>query len=90
MFGACRFRLTALAFCEFDIAVAFASGTHFGHFLPEEFAVFSATLLILAIVFFLAPVSTLFHLAYHLVNPPCFIDGTQLGTIRPFFLSIPS
>ena len=27
-----RFRLTALAFCELDIRVAFASGTHFGYF----------------------------------------------------------
>jgi len=27
---AARFRLTALAFCELDIRVAFASGTHFG------------------------------------------------------------
>ena len=30
-----RFRLTALAFCPFDIRVAFASGTHFGYFLFE-------------------------------------------------------
>jgi hypothetical protein len=29
---AALFRLTALAFCELDIRVAFASGTHFGYF----------------------------------------------------------
>ena len=29
------FRLTALAFCELVIRVAFASGTHFGYFLFE-------------------------------------------------------
>jgi hypothetical protein len=32
---AALFRLTALAFCELDIRVAFASGTHFGYFLFE-------------------------------------------------------
>ena len=34
---AARFRLTALAFCELDIRVAFASGTHFGYFLLLPF-----------------------------------------------------
>ena len=29
---AARFRLTALAFCDFVIRVALASGTHFGYF----------------------------------------------------------
>jgi len=29
--------LTALAFCDFVIRVAFASGTHFGYFLFEPF-----------------------------------------------------
>jgi len=32
---AARFRLTALAFCELVIRVAFASGTHFGYFRFE-------------------------------------------------------
>jgi len=33
VFPAALFRLTALAFCDFVIRVAFASGTHFGYFL---------------------------------------------------------
>jgi hypothetical protein len=37
---AALFRLTADAFCELVIAVAFASGTHFGYFLDEELADF--------------------------------------------------
>jgi hypothetical protein len=32
---AALFLLTALAFCELVIRVAFASGTHFGYFLFE-------------------------------------------------------
>jgi len=34
---AALFRLTALAFCDFVIRVAFASGTHFGYFLLLPF-----------------------------------------------------
>jgi len=40
VFEAWRFLATALAFCDFVIAVAFASGTHFGYFLFEELADF--------------------------------------------------
>jgi hypothetical protein len=37
VFGAARFLATALAFCDFVIRVAFASGTHFGYFLLLPF-----------------------------------------------------
>jgi len=63
---AARFRLTALAFCDFVIRVAFASGTHFGYFLLLPFDLPQGWYFPF---FFGAPMSTHFC-ATHSRNPP--------------------